>query len=280
MDEKDLAKNLRAVADAPADPDPWLALARDLDRAEQPTPELEDALLEPFLAAWRAAPEARELERFFQVLTLLIPTRYEVAPPAWLREPWVEAEDASRVPYHRDLGLPMACRRLEGDTALWLHPGGELLVDHPQAGRERFRVRWGYVPASLAQFVREGIEDDEPALDYAGLDQFLRASGELLPEIPPPAAAPMPFSRLLGRRVAHGLTPEDRQPLPPPPVPSPLAGEPVLRPPGAPPPPMRLGGAPAVPTIPPMPPPRLSGAPPQPALPTRLVQWFKDLFEK
>lgn len=265
MDEKDLARQVRAVDDSPEDPDPWRALARDLDRSGRPTPAVNPALLDSFLAAWRVVPDARELERFFQHFTHLLPARHEIAIPFWLTGCWAEAADPARAPYHRESGLPTAVTRLDGHAILWLVPEGRLRVHHALTGQEIFRIRGGYVHPTFAASLHPPEQEGElGTLDHELLGHALRATGELLPALPAPGARPLPLSRLLGRRAAHGLTAEDREPLPPPPLP----GEhPAIE--TAP----RLSGAP--------PPIRPRGAPvsPNPTPRRGLVQWLKDLLE-
>jgi hypothetical protein len=263
MDDKELARHLRALEDGPEDPDRWLALARDLDRSERPTPDLDPALLAPFQVAWKAAPEARELERFFQVLTHMVPDRRHLdTPPSWLQEAWVDSDDPSQVPYHRELGLPMAATRLEDRQTLWLWPGGPVVANRRGEDGVALVLQTGYVVSQFVVVV-EAIPGG-PLLQMVPFEMQMEFRGELVPELPERRDLPLPMSRFLGRRLAHGLTPEDREPLPPPPLPMdhPIAPMPRLS--GAP--PMHLGGA----AITPDPVPRRRS----------LIQWIKDLFDR
>lgn len=238
MDEKDLVRTLRALEEAPTSPEAWLALARNLARAQPAEVVLGRDQLTAFLEAWAAAPELRDLEVVFRILTGLTPAPGAEVPAGWLAEHRVDPAEGA--PYHGDLGLPLAVTRDEGGRVLALVPAGPLTM--PCAGTATaYQVATGYLVRELVEEIRPDRTVDEP-----GHGRALGRLGEAVVQDPGTSRGPLPTCRLLGRRMGHGLTPEDLDPLPPPLAPP---GPQGIGPP-------RLGGAP--------PPPRPAGAVPLP----------------
>jgi hypothetical protein len=214
---------------------------------------MEDAYtdaLGTLMDTWRADPDRREREADFEELTGLAPGSERGVPAGWLAA--AREDPPSGAPYHRELGLPLAVTRKEDGKHLVLVPAMELRLQGDAGGPACHRVRTGYALYETVMSLRPTEDGDARGLERPAVEALRSARGG---EFPDPVPEAVPLSLLLGRRLAHGLTPEDRGPLPPPPGPPPGLQDPTPR----------LAGAPVSPNFPGPPP--IPVKPPGPAGP-------------